>query len=294
MRKSTKRLLLVTSIILLLTVLIAWIAWSNKALVVSAYTVTNEKVPKCFSGFRIAQISDLHNDEFGDGNQNLLQMLESSQPDIIAITGDLIDFYNTDLDISLDFVAKAVKIAPCYYIPGNHEARIAEYLQFRDSLEALGVTVLENEKIQIEREGQSVTLLGINDPGFLVNILYPDLDDDESTEEYNIIVDLLLRSLPIKSEEYNILLVHRPDQMHIYAQYGFDLVLSGHKHGAQFRLPILGGLYTPSDGFFPEYDAGLYEEENTTMIISRGLGNSTFPFRINNRPELVLIELQPE
>ena len=291
MKLNRKQILSIVLIVLIVSVVVGWIAWGNKALVVSTYTVSDSEIPAAFSGFQIAHISDLHNDEFGENNEKLVALLEDLKPDMIAITGDLIDYYDTDMDISLEFVAHIVQIAPCYYVPGNHEARIDGYDQFKVELEQIGVHVLENGSAVLERDGETITLLGVKDPAFLSKIFFPDLRKN-STEEDNIIMNLMLRELCKNNEGYEILLSHRPDQMEVYANYNLDLVLSGHKHGAQFRLPYLGGLFTPSDGFFPKYDAGLYEQDHTTMIVSRGLGNSTFPFRINNRPEVLIIELR--
>ena len=293
MVEKRKKVLYLTLLFLMIAVLTGWIAWGNKALVVSNYRVSNPELPATFSGFRIAQISDLHNDEFGKNNEKLIELLKNTKPDIITITGDLIDYYDTHEDISLSFIEKIVHIAPCYYVPGNHEARINSYMQFKGELEKLGVHVLENEIIPLERNGETVTLLGVKDPAFLTKIFFPDKTNKSSRED-DIIMDLFLRELCTEDPGYRILLSHRPDQIEIYAKYDLDLVLSGHKHGSQFRLPFIGGLFTPSDGFFPKYDAGCYEQNNTTMIVSRGLGNSIFPFRINNRPEIVVVQLESE
>ena len=291
MKFNRKRITYFVLILLVIAVLTGWIAWGNKALEISDYMVTNPDLPESFSGFRIAQISDLHNDEFGENNEELIELLKNKKPDIIAITGDLIDYYDTHLDISLAFIGEIIDIAPCYYVPGNHEARLDSYEQFKNKLTDLGVCVLENEAIQLERNGEAVTIMGVKDPAFFTKIFFPD-SDGRSSEEDDIIMDLLLRYVCREDMGYRIVLSHRPDQIGVYAKYDLELVLSGHKHGAQFRLPYLGGLFTPSDGFFPEYDAGVYEQDNTTMIVSRGLGNSKFPFRLNNRPEVVMIELQ--
>ena len=291
MIKNRKKILRILIIVLLTIVLVGWIAWGNKALVVTKYTVLNPDLPAPFSGFRIAQISDLHNDEFGENNEKLVAMLKGLKPDIIAITGDLIDYYDTNMDVSLSFVAEIIQIAPCYYVPGNHEAKIDSYDQFRLGLKQLGVYMLENKSAILERDGETITLLGAKDPAFLSKIFFPDKRKKTERED-DIIMDLILRQLCRNEAGYQLLLSHRPDQIDVYAKYDIDLVLTGHKHGAQFRLPYLGGLFTPSDGFFPAYDAGVYNQDDTTMIVSRGLGNSTFPFRINNRPEVVLIELQ--
>ena len=278
-KKKTIILLVIAAAILL--PLLIWTVWSNTALVLTEYTVQSPELPSAFDGFRIAHISDLHNAEMGSGNGKLLAMLRSAQPDIIAITGDLIDSRRTDVSVALEFAEAAMNIAPCYYVTGNHESRVEEYAQLKAGLLALGVVVLENDSVTLERDRQTVTLLGVTDPEFEADywLVFP--------EE---VMDKYLAALP-QTEGFHLLLSHRPEYMNMYAQCGFNLVLSGHAHGGQFRLPIIGGLYAPGQGLFPEYDAGLFSVEGTQMIVSRGIGNSAFPLRFNNRPEVVLITL---
>ena len=278
-KKKTIILLVIAAAILL--PLLIWTVWSNTALVLTEYTVQSPELPSAFDGFRIAHISDLHNAEMGSGNGKLLAMLRSAQPDIIAITGDLIDSRRTDVSVALEFAEAAMNIAPCYYVTGNHESRVEEYAQLKAGLLALGVVVLENDSVTLERDRQTVTLLGVTDPEFEADywLVFP--------EE---VMDKYLAALP-QTEGFRLLLSHRPEYMNMYAQCGFNLVLSGHAHGGQFRLPIIGGLYAPGQGLFPEYDEGLFSVEGTQMIVSRGIGNSAFPLRFNNRPEVVLITL---
>ena len=265
-----------------IVLLVGWIAWGNTALELNTYTIHSHKLPASFSGFRIAHVSDLHNTEIGDGNEKLLSMLQDAEPDLIAITGDLIDSRRTEINIAIDFAEKATKIAPCYYVTGNHEARISDYALLKSGLEAAGVCVLENESVTLSQGDDAITILGMNDPSFPM----PLVDDSGSTNIQN-----LLNSFWVEDNSYTILLSHRPDLIKNYAKQGADLVLSGHAHGGQFRLPLIGGLIAPNQGFFPTYDSGLFSKENTNMIVSRGIGHSLFPFRFNNRPEVILIEL---
>lgn len=271
------------SLILIFAALILWISWSNRALVLNRYTLTSENLPHAFSGFRIAHVSDLHNAELGTGNEELLALLRKTAPDIIVITGDLVDSRRTDIAAALDFVEEAVKIAPCYNVAGNHEARISQYGTLKDSLRGLGVAVLEDECLRLERGGEAVTLIGVQDPSFQTDYLFGD--------SASIIADAL-QSLTNDDDGFRILLSHRPELFPVYTQSSIDLALCGHAHGGQLRLPLIGGLYAPNQGFFPKYDAGLYAQGETQMIVSRGIGNSVFPFRFNNRPEVILITLQ--
>ena len=268
----------------ILLILIVWTAWGNAALELNTYTISSRGLPDAFDGYRIAQVSDLHNAEFGDGNQRLLDMLREAEPDMIAITGDLIDSRKTNIAVALAFAEEAVRIAPCYYVSGNHEARVPEYRELKAGLEAAGVTVLDDARVEIEISGKSITIIGVNDPSFLADYLTSDA----------AVMDRKLSELSSEDAGFTILLSHRPELFDTYAAHDMDLVLTGHAHGGQFRLPLIGGLIAPNQGLFPKYDDGLYSEGNTNMIVSRGLGNSIIPFRFNNRPEVVLIELKSQ
>lgn len=264
-------------------VFVLWILWANTALMVSRITVSDSRIPAAFSGFRIAQVSDLHNAEFGRENAELIRRLEETEPDIIVITGDLVDAVHTDADSALAFVGRAARIAPVYCVTGNHEAALPQYDALKRGMEEAGAVVLEDEKIYLEREGGRIALIGLMDPDFTVRGGWL----DETPAMVGAKLDELLEGETV----YTILLSHRPELFETYAACGVDLVLSGHAHGGQFRLPFIGGLIAPNQGFFPRHDAGLYTMGDTDMVVSRGLGNSIIPIRLNNRPELVTIEL---
>ena len=268
-----------------LVALVIWIAWGNTALELNTYTISSSKLPQSFDGYRIAHVSDLHNAEMGKDNEKLLTILRDADPDMIAITGDLIDSRSTNVEIALNFIREAVKIAPCYYVTGNHEARVNEYDELKSGMESAGVIVLEDAQTEISLDGDTITLIGVNDPSYQTDYLFGDSETVMNTK---------LEELHTENGEFTVLLSHRPELFDTYADHGLDLVLSGHAHGGQFRLPFIGGLVAPNQGLFPEYDAGIYTEDNTNMIVSRGVGNSILPFRINNRPEVILIELQAE
>ncbi len=279
-RKGTIKLCILSAV--LLTVII-WTIWGNTALMVNTVTVTAGRIPVAFSGFRIAQVSDLHNAEFGENNVRLLELLSESRPDIIVITGDLVDSGHTDIDIAISFGEEAARIAPVYYVTGNHEARLSQYDRLRNGLEAAGVSMLEDRAVELERDGEKITLVGLSDPDFTVR--------SDIFGEVPAMVSTKLYSLADTESSYTILLSHRPELFESYASSGIDLVLSGHAHGGQFRLPFIGGLVAPNQGLFPKYDAGLYTESSTQMVVSRGIGNSIIPVRFNNRPEIVMVEL---
>ena len=277
-----KKKWILSLIALILFILIGWTLWANTALEVNEYEIVSDRIPQGFDGFRIAQISDLHNAEFGERNEKLIQLLSQTDPDIIVITGDLIDSRHTDIEIALDFARQAIKLAPVYYVSGNHEARVREYEDLKMSLVEAGVIVLEDQKVQITREGKSISILGIDDPSFQEDYLF---GDSESVARQAI------ENLQNESDRYTVLLSHRPELFNLYVDTGMDLVFSGHAHGGQFRLPFVGGLVAPNQGFFPKYDAGLFSEGSTNMIVSRGVGNSIIPIRFNNRPEIIVATL---
>lgn len=255
---------------ILLAAFSTWLLWANKALELNVLTVTESELPDAFNGFRIVHISDLHSTEFGRNNQYLINMIRDAQPDIICITGDLSDSRDVNVDIALTFARNAVQIAPCYYITGNHEARHPDtlYNDLLEGLEKAGVTLLNDQDVILNRDSAEIALAGH---------FWGDTDSVGSISDF---------------DGYRILLSHQPEDFDNYAAAGYDLVLSGHAHGGQFRLPFLGGVFAPGQGFFPQYDSGLYSSGSTDMIVSRGLGNSVFPLRVNNRPEVVLVVLK--
>lgn len=276
--KDKKKLWIVLPCALLLLAVgfTAWVLWANTAIRRTDYTLQSARLPQAFDGFCIAQVSDLHNAEMGEDNADLLALLAGAEPDIIVITGDLIDANRTDTAVALDFLQKAVQIAPCYMITGNHESAIgrADYFAFEAEVLALGVQVLHDRAVTLERGGQSIVLLGLDDPNYEGMLPAP--------EEIRALAG---------TDGFTVMLSHRPEHFDRYAAAGIDLTFSGHAHGGQFRLPLIGGLYAPGQGAFPEYDCGVYSYEHTSMVVSRGIGNSSFPLRLNNRPELVVVTL---
>lgn len=269
-------------VMLLISIMVSWVIWGNLSVETTKLTVTAKDLPEAFDKFSIAHISDLHNAEYGKNNEKLIDILEAESPNIIAITGDLIDSNHTNLEVALSFAQQAVKIAPCYFVTGNHEAWIgSQYEELKTSLQNTGITVLQDEAIELNYGDVCIQLIGLNDPDFS--------ERDRLLSES--ILEAKLSQVNI-SDGFTILLSHRPEYFNVYQNKNIDLVLSGHAHGGQFRLPLGGGVIAPGQGLFPKYDAGAYTENGTTMIVSRGIGNSIIPLRINNRPEIVIMELK--
>lgn len=246
----------------------------NTEVTAAHYTFRSAKVKGALEGFRITQISDLHNREFGRDNCRLMALTAAQLPDLLVITGDLMDSYHTDLDRALNSAKRLARIAPCYYVTGNHEQRMSlqRQTEFYRALAAAGVVVLRNEAVTLGM-GESFRLLGV--------------DCNQAR------TDALLRLMADRSADgLNILLSHKPHYAQYYERAGVDLVLTGHAHGGQWRLPGVGAVYAPGQGLLPKYTAGMYRLGKTVMCVSRGLGNSSFPLRLENKPELVTVTLR--
>lgn len=280
--KKNKITVILTAFVVIVSAFTLWVLWGNTAVELNEYTIQSESIPKSFDGYRIVQISDFHNAQIGKDNEKLISLIEKAEPDIIAITGDIVDWRRTDIELTKEFVLQIMKIAPCYYVSGNNESYITEKYDVKNILADMGVTVLEDETQHLEIEGEKILLAGVDDPSF---------SDNYSSADSVPIMQTKLEEF-MSDDIYTVLLSHRPELFGVYCEYEADLVLSGHAHGGQFRIPFIGGLYAPDQGFFPEYDAGLYTDGKTNMLVSRGIGNSKIPIRFNNRPEVIVIELE--
>lgn len=265
--------------------ILAWLIWGNCTIQTTVLAVSDPNLPAGLEGVRIAQISDLHNAQFGQENRKLLNILRHQEPDLIALTGDLVDSRHPNLEVAVSFAQQAVQIAPCYYVTGNHEARLqTQYDELETRLISCGVTVLHNQSETIDVNGERIQLIGVDDPDFAEPGMFRMAGGIVRTEIQNAGA----------GEGYRILLSHRPELFDVYVQEGIQLAFCGHAHGGQFRLPFLGGVIAPNQGLFPKYDAGLYRQGDTAMIVSRGVGNSIIPVRVNNRPEVVIAVLETQ
>lgn len=253
-------------------VIILFCNFQNKHLETTHYTYAAEQLGADLEGYRIVQISDLHNAKFGKNNQKLVDRIRECEPDMIVLTGDLVDSNHTNVDRAVQFVDEIVKICPVYYVTGNHEYWLekSEYDELMDGLIGAGVVILDDQVVEISRGDAKFRLVGL---------------DDKS------LADGTLEALLSDEKEFTVVLAHEPQYLARYAGIGVDLVLSGHAHGGQFRLPFVGGIVAPDQGFLPEYTAGEYYMNGTEMIVSRGLGNSVIPVRLFNYPEIVCVEL---
>ncbi len=276
-----KRKMRLSLVLLILVFLAIWTVWGNLTVGVTHYGVGSSRIPESFDNFRIAVISDLHNAEFGKDNEDIVRKVSQQSPDIIVFTGDLVDSNKTDIDLAVSLAKQLMEIAPCYFVMGNHEVWLfSRYEELQQKLIDVGVIVLRNEVIEITRNEETIQIAGLDDPDYYDTDIYM----------HSIILDEHIKEMNL-TDDYCILLSHRPEVFDIYVANDIDLVLSGHTHGGQIRIPFLGGYYAPNQGRWPKYDAGKFTENFTTMIVSRGIGNSIIPIRINNRPEIVIVEL---
>ncbi|MFC0675993.1 metallophosphoesterase [Brachybacterium hainanense] len=273
-------------------VLGAWLVWDNRRLVTTELTLVDARLPAEFSGFRIVQISDLHSRTFGDGNAPLLEAVRRARPDAIALTGDLVDRTSPDADIALALVDELVRIAPVHYVTGNHEAAYRDTPGLLNGLRSRGVDVLRGDVVVHERGGARIAIAGIDDPAVEApGEQIPEQGDSARTAAR---LDLVEDRLGAMGQErpFTVLLSHRPELIDPYAQAGMDVVLAGHAHGGQVRIPLLGGLVAPDQGLLPRYTEGIHVREGTALVISRGIGNSIAPIRVNDPAELVVVTLR--
>jgi predicted MPP superfamily phosphohydrolase len=271
-RSNRKKYIKSAIVLLIVITLLLFCNFQNKHLETTHYTYEAEQLGVDLDGYRIVQISDLHNAKFGKNNQKLVDRIRECAPDMIVLTGDLVDSNHTNVDRAVQFVNEIVKICPVYYVTGNHEYWLdtSEYEKLMDGLVSAGVVILDNQVVEISRGDAKFRLVGL---------------DDKS------LADGTLEALLSDEKELTVVLAHEPQYFARYAGTGVDLVLSGHAHGGQFRLPFVGGIVAPDQGFLPEYTAGEYYMNGTEMIVSRGLGNSVIPVRLFNYPEIVCVDL---
>jgi len=277
----------ITVFLTVMIIISASLYFGNNTLQISQYTVSSVKLPADFDDFRILQLSDLHSKQFGSDSRRLIKRIDEEKPDIIVMTGDMINTSDDNSDVFIDLAKNLVRKYEVYYIVGNHEKIINSYRLLHD-LENSGVTVLDNEKVRLERGKSFINLYGL-----LFSIKY--YKNVNNPDEKNIFYDLaaMEEATGVSDPgEFNILLTHNPVYFSTYSQWGADLTLSGHIHGGIIRIPFMGGLLSPDRTLFPKYDAGQFNSGQSVMIVNRGLGNELIIPRIFNRPEITVITLK--
>lgn len=281
-RSNRKKYIKSAIVLLIVIALLLFCSYQNRHLETTYYTYKAEQLGADLEGYRIVQISDLHNAKFGKNNQKLVDRIRECEPDIIVLTGDLVDSNHTNVDRAVQFVDEIVKICPVYYVTGNHEYWLdtSEYENLMDGLASAGVIILDDQVVEISRGDAKFRLVGLDDRSLADGTLGTLLNNAQNVAHEDS-----------EKKEFTVVLAHEPQYLARYAGTCVDLVLSGHAHGGQFRLPFVGGIVAPDQGFLPEYTAGEYYMNGTEMIVSRGLGNSVIPVRLFNYPEIVCVEL---
>ncbi|VYT31498.1 putative metallophosphoesterase [uncultured Blautia sp.] len=279
MKKYSKYL--IKAIILgLIFVIVLNLILSQKYISVTRYEYKN---PRITEDFRVVHLTDLHNYQFGTKNRRLVEKVREETPDLIFLTGDMLNEDETRTDICIDLVGKLVKIAPVYVSLGNHEI---EYMNrvgnnnLISEIEQAGAVVLNEQYIDMEINGVPARLGGVY--GYV-------LAPDETKNSEQVFMEEFQ-----DTDRFKILLSHVPEGLLLWKSMEYwdvDLVFSGHVHGGQVRLPFVGGLYDPEEGYFPTYTKGMFKCGNGTMILSAGLGSSRGRLRINNFPEMVVCEI---
>ena len=269
--------------ILAVALLVGFLYAQNKWISLTKYEVVSDRLPGNFDGFKILQLSDLHSTYFGKDQKWLTGIIANAEPDIIVFTGDLVDGRHYDEEASLSMIRNAAEIAPLYYVTGNHEFWSRRFGGLESRIREAGADVLRDSSRELTIGDQSIYLTGIDDPQLTGNLYNAFIYIEDKLKE-------MIPALP--QDGFKILLHHRPEVFSDYVRFGVDIAFTGHAHGGQFRLPFIGGLYSPGQGFFPKYTAGVHRDGNTAMVVSRGLGNSVIPQRLFNRPEVVLVTLR--
>lgn len=263
--------------------LAGWALYDNRRPAGKTYTLEHPDLPAAFDGLRILHLSDLHATMFGKNQERILDIVDSLEADIAFITGDLIDRRRTmtrdDMTPAFILMEQLAKRLPTVRVDGNHELMSVAGKQFVALADRTGVHNVTGRGLTLRRGDDKLVLVGLPDMMCV----------DEDEEAWSRIVHTVCAPY---ANEFRITLSHRPQFLDIYAAENLPLVFSGHAHGGQARLPLIGGLYAPEQGVLPAFTDGIYEQGNTKMIVSRGLGNSGFPLRFANRPEVGLVTLK--
>lgn len=310
MKKILKNIFKITFIIIVILLFIYIInVLINKNIYITKYKISSNKLPIEFDDYKIVQLTDIHSIRDEKQKEDLIENIKTLNPDLICVTGDLIDspFYSEEnikyeegkIDIpdklTIEFMKELLDIADVYYVYGNHEMMLLDDPEnniFKTSLEEAGVKILNNKIDYINIDDKKIQISGIQDPATLYkDKKYAYVGENNQDKVKQILNDLGLdkkdNSETNNSEElYNIVLSHRPEYFEMYSEYDIDLLLSGHTHGGIVVLPFVGGIYAHPQGWFPKYTSGIYEKDDFKMIIGRGIGYSGIKLRIFNPPEI--------
>lgn len=291
--------------------------WMNHQIFVRHMKIESASLPEEFQDFQIVQLTDIHSIRSQEQMEKILKKVRKEQPEVIVVTGDLVDsdYYTNSANViaaeaenevtaefeiaeaipdiaTLQLMEELLTIAPVYMVYGNHEMILLddpENNPLKVAMEEAGVVLLNHEKVRLEKNGEFIWLTGVQDP----IVLYKDslFADSGNNNRERLAAELDYVLEDVKEEDYVVLLSHRPEYFEMYTEYPVDLALTGHAHGGQIRIPFIGGLYAPSQGWFPKYTSGLYEDGDFKMITSRGIGDSKKLMRVFNPPEIISVQL---
>lgn len=262
---------------------------SNCFLTVTHYDLNFKTLPSEFDRFRIVQISDLHNVRFSSQNKSLLNKVMAQNADIVVLTGDMICAGKEDKSGFLKFAQQLACNCSTYYVDGNHEQAMEQksHELFIQQLESLGITVLNNKSVKLEKNSSSIQIYGLVIPA----MYYADRRAASNSKNYFFSLGDMQNVFKKRQNEFSILLTHNPVYFYTYAYWGADLTLCGHLHGGMVRTINGKGIFSPEKTLFPKYDSGVFENNSKIMVVSRGLGNGNLGFRLLNCPEIVSITI---
>lgn len=278
MKKSLK--IIILSILTIAVATVIYGLYCSNTLEVRNYTIKSDKVN---SQVRFVFISDLHCKEYGEKNRDLVAKIKEQNPEFIAVGGDMVNKYSTDDHVMRELLPQLAEIAPTYCVLGNHELALKDEIDFKNDIDSTGAKLLDNEMVTLNINGEKILLGGMSDfPYYEYNA--PDYDTPERYfwDEFK----------ENSKDCYSILLHHQPEYLEsIMQDSNVDLVMCGHTHGGAVQIPFVGGVFAPNQGFFPKYDKGEFDLYNTKMIISAGLGDAYPILRLNNCPEISVVEI---
>jgi len=291
MKRKKLRTVLWLVLWLIAVIIIIVINYYNRHLVISNYKINDPRWPATINGWRLVQLSDIHNQATeGPGNNKIINSVQKLQPDIITITGDLFDGDRTNIPNNLQLVKRLTSIAPVYVVLGNHEFANDDYIRLIQLVEEAGARVIRNELVTINDKNTPIMIIGLDDPAAWG---WP-LSYKAQTQLTAQTLNKIMTSLEFDSTAPRLILAHRPELWSQYLLANPLIILSGHTHGGQIRLPLIGAIYVPNQPLLAQYDEGIFAIANSYLIISRGLGNSFINCRFNNYPEIITIDFYHE
>lgn len=265
----------IIAIVTVFVLFVVFLNWSNDSLIVTSDVYIDNNLPDSFDGYKILQISDFNNKK--DLSKKLIAETKKINPDIIVVTGDYVNSDRcTEFNIDYSYLEEISKLYPVYFVTGEQEQDILFYNKMKTKLETMNVNILENELVELSKGTDNIYLMGVDDSSFFF-------------ENVAMVNEIIKEN---KKEGFTILLSHRPELIDVYTENNINLVLSGHALGGQIRFPFVEAFYSSNQGFYPDYTNGFYKQENTTLYVSRGIGNTFIPIRLFNRPEINVITLK--